>query len=217
MLSLLTQSLDLVGKRELPPKQLKEFALKTLKHEAKELTNRREMFDNKELENEVDINNFPFYTDGYRVGIFIELNEENIFLFRDKDGNEIQVMQLYKKDKDKQYVRDDNSELIPTGRCLMRIKARRGFMGFFIGLSKVEALDEEQFYVLVGGLSTQYKIANSDEDQKNYHRKKEEGVEYTDFPSFTLNVWQIAEVKNKGGKIKIITPECNWKEEENSK
>ena len=213
-LTLLTQSLDLVGKRELAPKQLEEFISKVLKHEVKEVVIRREMFNNNELENEVDINNFPFYTDGYRTGIFIELNDDNIFIFRDKDENEIQVMQLYKKDKDKQYIRDNAGELVPTGRCLMRIKARRGFMGFFIGLSKVEALDEKHYYVLVGGLTTQYKVANSDEDPQNYHRKKEEGVLYTDFPSFTLNVWQIGEInRTKGGKVKIKLPECNWKED----
>ena len=216
MLSLLTQSLDLVGKRELAPKQLEEFVSKVLKHEVKEVVIRREMFNNNELENEVDINNFPFYTDGYRTGIFIELNDDNIFLFRDKDGNEIQVMQLYQKDKDKQFIRDINTgELVPTGRCLMRIKARRGFMGFFIGLSKVEAIDEKHYYVFVGNLTTQYKVANSDEDPSNYHRKKEEGVLYTDFPSFTLNVWQIGEInRTKSGKVKIKLPECNWKEEE---
>jgi len=212
MITLLNQSLDLVGKRDLPKEQLEEFILKTLEHETKEITIRKEMFKNEELENELDINNFPFFTDGYRTGIFIVLKEDNIYKFRDKNGDEIQVMQLYKKDKDKQYVRDNDGELVSTGRCLMRIKARRGFMGVFIGLSKVQAIDEDNFYVLVGGLSTQYKVDNADDE---YHKKKQEGVEYTDFPSYTINVWQVGEVKRtKGGKIKIVLPDCNWKEEE---
>lgn len=215
MLQILNRSLDLVGKRELPEEQLKEFIKDCLQYEVKELEKRREMFNNKELENEIDINNFPFYTDGYRVGIFIELNEDNIFTFRDKDGNEIQVMQLYKKDKNKQLLRDKDGNLISTGRCLMRIKARRNFMGVFLGLSKAEAMDTDHYYVLVGGLSTQYKVANSEDD---YHKKKEEGVEYTDFPSFTINVWQLGEVvTTKSGKLKILLPECNWKTEEEEK
>ncbi len=213
MLAILNQNLDLVGNRELATKPLEDFILQVLNHEVKEAVNRREMFNNKELENEADINNFPFYTDGYRVGVFIKLSEENIFLFRDKEGNEIQVMQLYKKDKDKQFIRDEDGELVPTGRCLMRLKGRRGFMGIFIGLSKVKSMDENLFFVLVGGLTTQWKVANTEEEI--YHKKKEKELEYTDFPSFTLNVWQLGEVKKtKSGKIKILLPECNWKEEE---
>ena len=217
MLTILNQSLDLVGKRELPKKQLSEFIKKTLQHEVKEIAVRREMFNNKELKNEIEINNFPFYTDGYRTGVFIELNDENIFTLRDDENNEIQVRQLYKKDKNGEYIKEDGKK-VPTGRCLMRIKARRGFMSFFLGLSKVEAMDEEHYYVLVGGLTTKWKVANSDDDAKNYHKKKETGIEYNDFPSFTLNAWQIGEViRTKGGKIKIITPDCNWKEDEKKK
>nr|BDI55173.1 MAG: hypothetical protein [uncultured archaeon] len=217
MLTILNQSLDLVGKRELSETQLREFIKKAREHEKKEYINRRDMFNNKEIENEIDINNFPFHTDGYRVAIFIKLTDENIFTLRDDENNEIQVRQLYKKDKDGEYIKKDG-ELVPTERCLMRIKARRGFMSFFIGLSKVEAMDKEHYYVLVGGLTTQWKVANSDDDPKNYHKKKEDGIEYMNFPSFTLNVWQIGEViRTKGGKIKIITPDCNWKEDEKKK
>lgn len=212
MLEILNKSLDLVGKRELSETQLEEFIKKTLKYEVKEFTNRRAMFENKEIENEIDINNFPFYTDGYRVGVFIELSEDNIFTLRDDEGNDIQVRKLYKKDKDGEYVRDKDGELVATERCLMRIKARRGFMGVFIGLGKVEAMDEDHYYVLVGGLTTQWKVANTEVE---FHKKKEAGVEYTDFPSFTLNVWQIGEIrKTKGGKLKILLPECNWKQED---
>jgi hypothetical protein len=215
ILAILNKSLDLVGKRDLPAEQLEEFIKNTLQHEVKEITIRKKMFEDEEFENEIEINNFPFYTDGYRVGVFIELSGDNIFIFRDKEGNEIQVMQLFKKDKDGEFIFDKNGEKITTGRCLMRLKARRGFMSIFIGLNKVEAMDEENYYVLVGGLTTQWKVANSEDE---YHKKKETGVEYTDFPSFTLNVWQIGKItKTKSGKLKIILPECNWKEEEEKK
>ena len=213
MLQILNNNLELVGKRELPKDKLEEFINQTLRHDVNESKIRREMFNNKELENEVDINNFPFYTDGYRTGIFIKLIQDNIFTMRDDEGNEIQVRQLYKKDRStKEYIYDAEGELIPTGRCLMRIKGRRGFMGVFIGLSKAEAINEGSFYVFVGGLTTQYKVANSDDE---YHKKKEDGVEYTDFPSFTINVWQIGEIKKtKGGKLRILLPDCNWDKKE---
>lgn len=213
-LQILNNNLDLVGNRELPREQLEEFIRQTLRHDVKESTIRREMFNNKELENEMDINNFPFFTDGYHTGVFIKLVPDNIWTQRDDEGNEIQVRQLYKK-KDNEYVLDDNGEKIATERCLMRIKGRRGFMGIFIGLSKVNAVNEGNFYVFVGDLTTQYKVANSDNDPKNYHKKKEEGVEYTDFPSFTMNVWQIGELKKtKGGKLKVLLPDCNWEKKE---
>ena len=208
-LQILNQNLDLVGNRELPKEQLEEFIRQTLRHDVKESTLRRKMFDDKELEHEMDINNFPFYTDGYRTGIFIKLVPDNIWIQRDDEGNEIQVRQLYKK-KDGEYIYDDEGEMIPTDRCLMRIKGRRGFMGVFIGLKKVNAINEGNFYVFVGDLTTQYKVANSEND---YHKKKEDGVEYTDIPSFTVNVWQIGELKKtKGGKLKVILPDCNWEE-----
>ena len=214
MLQILNNNLDLVGNRELPKEQLEEFIRQTLQHDVKESTIRREMFNNKELDNEIDINNFPFFTDGYRTGVFVKLVPDNIWVQRDDDGNEIQVRQLYKK-KDDEYVLDDNGEKIATDRCLMRIKGRRGFMGIFIGLSKVEAINEESFCVFVGGLTTQYKVANTEND---YHKKKEEGVEYTDFPSFTLNVWQIGELKKtKGGKLRVLLPDCNWEKKKEAK
>jgi hypothetical protein len=213
MLKILNDSLEMVGKRELDVEPLREFVLNVLQHDVKEIIIRGEMFRNKELENEAQINNFPFFTDGYRTGVFIQLKEENIFTLKDDGGNDIQVKQLYKKNKNGDYVLGNDGELTPTGRCYMRLKSRCGFMSVFIGLSKAEALDEGKFYVLVGGLSTQYKVANTDE--QTYHKKKEEGVEYTDFPSHTLNVWQIGEVvRTKSGKIKILLPECNWKQEE---
>jgi len=213
MLSILNQSLDLVGKRELAQEQLQEFIRKTLEHEVKELTFRRESFNKKELENETKINDFEFYSDGYRVGVFIELKEDNILPFKDEDGNDIQVMQLFKKNKDKEFVLDENEKKIPTGRCIMKIKTRKGYMSIFIGLKKVEAIDQEHFYVLVGGMSTKWKVANSEEYEK--HSKKKEGVEYTDYPEYTLNAWQLGEIaKTKGGKLKIITPDVNWKKEE---
>jgi hypothetical protein len=213
MLAILNQSLELVGKRELGAEELKKFVQETLRHDVKEITLRTAMFNNKELENEREVNNFPFYGDGYRSGIFIQLKDDNIFTLRDDDGNDIQVKQLFKKDKNGDYVLDNNGEMTPTGRCYMRLKARTGFMSVFIGLSKAEALDENKYYVLVGGISTQWKVANTDED--TYHKKKETGLEYTDFPSYTLNVWQIGEIKKvKGGKVKILLPDCNWKQEE---
>ena len=216
MLSILNQSLDLVGKRELPKEELQEFIKKTLQHEVKEFTVRKTMFNNKELETELEINNYPFYTDGYRIGVFIELTEDNILLYKDKDGNDIQVMQLFKKDKDGEYTTDKDGEYIPTGRCVMKIKARRGYMSIFIGLEKVEAMDEEHFYVLVGGLTTKWRVANSEDFET--HKKKEEGVEYTDFPEYTLNAWQLGEIaKIKSGKLKIILPDINWKEKEKKK
>jgi len=211
-LDILNRNLDLVGNIELPKKQLEEFIDQTLKHDVRETMIRREMFNNKELEHEMEINNFPFYTDGYRTGIFVNLIPDNIWIQRDEDGNDIQVRQLYKKTKDGEYVYDEDGNKVATERCLMRIKGRRGFMGTFIGLNKVEAINEGGFYVFVGGLTTQYKVANSDDE---YHKKKEEGVEYTDFPSFTINVWQLGEVKKtKGGKLRILLPDCNWKKKE---
>jgi len=215
MLSILNQSLDLVGKRELAEDQLQEFITKTLKHEVKEFTSRRDMFNKKELENEAQINDFEFYSDGYRVGVFIELKEDNIIPFKDENGDDIQVMQLFKK-KDKEFVLDEDGKKIPTGRCIMKIKTRKGYMSIFIGLRKVEAIDQEHFYVLVGGMSTKWKVANSEEYEK--HTKKKEGVEYTDYPEYTLNAWQFGEIaKTKGGKLKIMTPDVNWKQEEEDK
>jgi len=217
MLAILNQSLELVGKRELGADELRKFILDTLRHDVKEITIRTQMFKNKELDNEREINNFGFYEDGYRSGIFIQLKDENIFTLKDDDGNDIQVKQLYKKDGNGDYVFDNNGEMIPTGRCYMRIKARTGFMSVFIGLSKADALDTDKYYVLVGGLSTQYSVANpiSDENHDKYHKKKVAGIEYTDFPSYTLNMWQLGEIKKlKGGKVKILLPDCNWKEDE---
>ena len=63
MLKILNDSLELVGKRELDEAPLREFVLNVLQHDAKEITIRGEMFRNKELENEAQINNFPFFTD----------------------------------------------------------------------------------------------------------------------------------------------------------
>ena len=217
MLKILNASLDLVGKRELDADGLREFVENTLRHDVKEITLRTEMFKNKELENEIEINHFPFHSDGYRTGVFIQLKEENIFTLKDDDGNDIQVKQLYKKDQQGDYALDNNGEMISTGRCFMRIKARTGFMSLFIGLSKADAIDMEKFYVLVGGLTTQWTVANPiDNDNANkYHKKKVKDVEYTDYPSYTLNVWQIGEVKRtKGGKMKILLPDCNWKQDE---
>lgn len=216
MLSILNQSLDLVGKRELAKEQLQEFIKKTLEHEVKEFAIRKAMFENKELETEAEINKFPFYTDGYRVGIFIQLTEDNILPFRDENNNEIQVLQLFKKDGEGEYTTDEDGEKIPTGRCVMKIKARQGFMSIFIGLAKVEALDQEHYYVLIGGLSTKWRVANSDDFET--HKKREDGVEYTDFPEYTLNTWQLGEIaRTKSGKLKIITPDVNWKKEEKGK
>lgn len=219
MLKILNDSMDLVGNRELDEADLRKFISNTLQHDVKEITIRREMFKNKELDNEAQINNFPFFTDSYRSGVFIQFKEDNIFTLKDDDDNDIQVKQLFKK-KDKEYVLDDNGEKISTGRCYMRLKARTGFMSVFIGLSKTEVIDMGKFYVLVGGMSTQYSVSNpiSDNDSDKYHKKKQADVEYSDYISYTLNVWQIGEVmRTKGGKLKILLPECNWKEEEADK
>ncbi len=174
------------------------------------------MFNKKELETEMEINNFPFYTDGYRSGVFIELKEDNILPFKDEDGKDIQVMQLFKKDREGDYALNENGKKIATDRCVMKLKTRKGYMSVFIGLSKVEAIEQEHFYVLVGGISTKWRVANSEEFET--HKKKEEGVEYTDYPQYTLNAWQLGEIaKTKGGKLKIITPDINSKEEEEDK
>jgi len=212
MLSILNQSLDLVGKRDMGKEQLEAFIKNTLKYDVENIVARRLLFKKKEIKTEMEINNFPFFTDGYRVGAFIELLEDNIIPFRDDKGNEIQVRQLFQK-KDGEYITDKNGDYVPTGRCLMKIKGRQGFMSVFIGLDKVEEFEEEHFYVLVGGLSTQWKVANTDE--LTMHKKKEKDTEYTDFPYHTLNVWQYGEiVKTKGGKLKVILPESNWKKKE---
>ncbi len=209
-LDLLNESLERVGKRELTKEDLQKFVIETLKHEINTLNERKKAYENGEIE-EIEINDFPFYTDGYRSGILIKITDENIIPFRNEDGDEIQVLVLYKKDKDGQYQRDKNGNLIATDRCLMRLKTRKGFMSVFIGRSKVEELSEGEFYVLVGGLSEQWKVANSEE----YHRRKQDGVEYLERPYYTLNVWQIAHITKSGNKVKINLPEVNWKTEEN--
>ena len=170
------------------------------------------MYAEGKIENETEINDFPFYEKGNRTGVCIKLLDENIIPTLDNSGNEIQVRQLFKKDKNKQLIRDKNGELVSTGRCLMRIKARRGFMSVFIGLKKVEELDEGKYYVLTGGLTTSWKVAGTSGDNpEDYHKKQQKDVEY-ESSNHTLNVWQIGEIANKGGKIKILLPDCNWKE-----
>jgi hypothetical protein len=210
-LDLLNESLGRVGKRTLPKDELREFVMETLQHETAKLTERQELFDNGEIK-ENEINNFPFHTDGYHYGIYLHLTEDAIADMRGEDGETIQVRQFPKK-KNGEIVYDEEGNEVMSERCLMRLKTRKGYMSCFLGLSKAEFLDTDNHYVLVGGLTKKWLVANSDSSNSdNYHAEKKEDVNYTDRPSLTFNLWQIAQIKKKGKGISIILPELNWDE-----
>jgi hypothetical protein len=214
-LDLLNESLDRVGKRELPEKELRDFIVEVLKHETHNLKERKQMFVEKKIV-ENDINNFEYFNDGYRCGVFIKMTEDAIMTFKSKDEkgniNETDIKVLFKKDKQAQYMRDDKGDFIPTDRCVMRLKCRLGFTGIFLGREKAEQLEKDESYVLVGGMSLQWKVANATEDI--YHKKKEANTEYGDKPSYTLNLWQLGHIVLKNKKLIIELPACNWKPEE---
>lgn len=219
-LSLLSESFERVGKRKLDKKDLKEFALNTIHFEISNLKERIKMYKDDEIK-EFEINEFPFYSDGYRYGIVIQMIDDNIYpasYKKGKDGkytyNEkgnripIHIKRMYKKGKDGNYL-SVNGKKVPTKRLLMRIKSRRGACALFIGESKGKYIEKEHHYVLIGGLSTQYK----NKDTGLFEAKKEDSNEYEDRPSYTLNVWQIVGIEKKGKKLSLDLPDINWEDE----
>lgn len=208
-LSLLSESFKRVGKRLLEKDELKQFVLNTLQHEIANLKERTVQFNNKQIK-EIEINEFEFFNDGYRYGIIIHMIDDNIYnASRKKDGTPVQVKRLYKYGKDGKHL-IVNGKKVPTKRLLMRIKSRRGSMGLFIGQNKVNYIDKDKHYVLIGGLQTQWK----NKETGNYEDKKK-GQEYEDRPNLTLNVWQIANFEKKGKGITLDIPDLNWEKEEN--
>lgn len=208
-LDLLNDSLSRVGKKELEAEELKAFALDTLRHETKNLKERAAMCESDEIK-ENDINKFDFFTDKYHYGVFIQLSDDALYsVGKDKDGNDTQVKQLPKKVKGIEE-RDADGEIILTDRCYMRLKTRVGGMSVFLGLDKVGYLDTEKAYVLIGGMTSSHKVANSDE----FHKEKKKGIEYSN-TYYTFNLWQITQITKKGKAINVNTNfDCNWKKEE---
>lgn len=218
-LNLLNESLDRVGKRQMEAGDLKKFVIETLKHETKMLQERKKEYDNEEI-SENEINNFEFYNDGYHTGIYIKLKDENIYsLGKDKDGEDIQVIQMVKKDpKTKEAILDENGDEILTNRCRMKIKSRLGGVGIFLGKNKLESLEsgDNKHYVLVGGMTITNIVANpkSQNREDMYHKVKEEGIKYSG-RTFTFNLWQIAEIFKKGKNLAYkVDFDCNWKEDD---
>ena len=221
-LSLISSSLKRVGKNELPVEELKDFVMETLKYESMMLSEREAMVTEGELK-ESEINNFDFYTNEHQTGVLIQLTEEHMYSVSIKDGKPVYARTLFKKDKDGEFLEDEDGNKIPTGRVFMRLKSRRGGMGLFISTPKFEELDKEGYVVLVGKLQTQYKNLTTNkyrtESQMNVEISyaEEHGLildDYSEFPSFSHNVWQIGKIKQKGKTISLDLPDCNWKQEE---
>ena len=221
-LNLMRESIKRAGNKTLTEEELKVFILETIQHESKNLRERIKKAEEGEIK-EGEINDFPFYTDGVRVGVLIEMSDENVLPATsklDEDGEPTLFMPLYKKNKDGEYIYDDNGNAISTGRILMRIKTRNGNMGLFVGETKFEEFVEDKFFVLIGTLKTQYKNLNTNkyvsESQmlKQIDYAKENGLlpdEYSAFKTYSLNVFQIGEVIQSGKNIKVKMPKCNWK------
>lgn len=204
-LDLLSESLERVGKREMAKENLEEFVKSVLQHETEMLKKRTKMYSEGEIA-ENEINTYPFFNDGYHFGVFIHLKDENIYsLGKDDNGEDLAIKQLPKK-KNNEVVRDEDGNIVYTDRCYMRLKTRIGGMSVFLGINKAESLEDDKHFVLVGGMSESYAVANSTE----FHKQKEDGVEYSR-TYYTLNCWQIAKVEKKGKGINIKTDyECNW-------
>lgn len=210
-LSLLTEAFKRVGKRTLDKDDLKEYIENVLKHEALNLRERSQMFKDKEIK-ENAINDFDFYNDGYRYGVFILLSDENVIKIKDKDDDDklVDAKRLYKRQKDGEYATDDNGELIPTKRIMMRMKSRLGGMMTFIGESKFDMMEQDHYYCFVGGMQIQWK----DLDTNKYIKEKKKDGNYSDLPSYTMNVWQVGHIVKKGTKIVIEMNKCNFETED---
>jgi len=208
-LAILTESFARVGKRYLNTEELSKFIMDTLQHEALNLKERTKLYEKEEIiENE--INTFDFFNDGYRYGVFIHLTDDNTLTAGYDDDNEpVKAKELFKKDRDGEFMYDDDGDKISTKRALMRFKSRMGSMGIFISLSMFKELEKDHYYVFVGSLQTQWK----DLDSNKYVKEKEDGIKYSD-PTFTLNIWQFGEIVKKGQKLAISMPEVNFKREE---
>lgn len=221
-LTLISNSLERVGKNELPVEELKEFVMETLKYETYMLAEREKMVVDNEIK-ESEINDFNFYTNDHQTGVLIQLTEKHMYSVSIKDGKPVYARTLFKKGKDGRFLLDEEGNKIPTGRVFMRLKSRRGGMGLFISTPKFEELDKNGYVVLVGKLQTQYKNLTTDK----YRTKNQMETEvlyaeehdlipddYSEFPSFSHNVWQIGKIKQKGKSIMLDLPDCNWKMEE---
>jgi hypothetical protein len=216
-LNLMRESIKRAGNRLLTEEELREFILATVNYESEKIKERMALYEAGDIK-ENEINEFEFYTDGKRHGIFIETVDENILPASknevDEDGDPLLFMILYKKDK------YGNKTDEPTGRILMRIKSRLGSMGIFIGQSKFEELIEDKFFVLVGNIKKQFmnnttqKWESESQRQKNLKYAEDNNLipdDYSLFPSYSLNVVQLGEVLQSGKNLKVRMPKCNWK------
>jgi hypothetical protein len=220
-LGLISNSLKRVGRNELTVEELKEFVMETLKYESHMLKTREQMLSDKEII-ESKINEFDFYTDDHRTGVLIQLKEEHMYSVSIKDGKPVFAKALFKK-KDGNFVVDDDGNKVPTGRVFMRLKTRRGGMALFISTPKFDAMDQDGYVVLIGKLQEQYKNLTTDKYLSKVNMEKEITYSeehdlvpdnYTEAPSFSLNLWQIAKISQKGKSISLDLPDCNWKKED---
>jgi len=204
VLEVLKGAYERVGKTELPEDELIEFIMETINHETQIITEREEMFQKKEIA-ENQINLFDYHTDGYRSGIFAQFSKENLFEFvpKDEDGNVIEGGERTQAKP----IDDDKT------RYLIRLRTRTGFMGIFLGVEKLQELakylkTEEGFMViLVGGMSRQFKNLTTGE----YDKTREEGENYSEIISYTLNLWQFGVLEVKGKQLQIVIPDI-WKD-----
>ena len=221
-LGLISNSLKRVGRNELTVEELKEFVMEVLKYETHMLAEREKMVSEGGII-ESEINIFDFYTNNHQTGVLIRLNEENMYSVSIKNGKPVYAKKLFKRGKDREFLEDEEGNKIPTGRVFMRLKTRRGGMGLFISTPKFEELDKDGYVVLVGKLQTQFKNLTTDKyrsqkqmEQEIKYAEEHDLIpdEYTEYPSFSHNVWQIAKIQQKGKNISMDLPDCNWKKEE---
>lgn len=180
------QALERVGRRELSDEDLTKFAIETLEYEAEKIEERTEMFENEEIE-EKDINNFDFYSDGYRFGIHAVVNNENL-LTLDREKTESGLLEEVKV----KFVDEEQT------RVRFVLITRRGYVTVFTTVAWFDAmndlLEKSQRFVFSGGLTVQYKNKRTQKFEKDMR----EGEEYYDLLNFTFNLWQMVQIYRKG-------------------
>lgn len=194
-IKVIEDAFERIGKTELPESELLEFAKNTLINETKLLGERTKMFEAGEI-NEDEIGRFDFYGDGYRYGILTKINDDSLLtLEREKqdDGSYIDI---------KAKLVDDAGK-----RVRIVLRTRKGLVTVFLGASYFNILpslsEKSENFIFIGGLTTKYKNMRT----QKYDKVKDEDEEYSDFESYTHNLWQVVHIIRKGKSIELMAIE----------
>jgi len=187
-LSKFDETIAKAGVVELKEDDLMEFAANTLMYEMN-------LEDKEELDDDMK-RKLEFYNNGKQYGLYIKLNEDNLMVLEtedDDEGNKIKIRAKLVKGEGDQRIR-------------LVIRTRRSWVGCFLGIRYFTLLNElsdsSESFIWVGGLQTQYKNLRSQEYEKDSELDPDE--RYSDFPTFTFNLWQIVHITKKGKSLDLI-------------